>query len=266
MIDFLDSALVPLLLAVVGLPLVLRAFVQQGKRRAMHATPTVTCAEIAEYDEPVVCEVKGTAVPGPGGPAQAPFSGQPCVWHRTKVTVRYERTQTRDGKTETTTHEETVHDETHGAPFAVRDIAGEVLIVHDGEPVDRPAQSLSHYERAGRDVNLFGLSFRVNFSNVKGHLYEEWIIPQGRSLYVLGAAMAEDGGLVMRRPHADPFIISTRSEEELSASLRLGLYVGYIAGGALLAASLIWLVLELVHAHPGAHLWNLIFGDEPPLG
>jgi hypothetical protein len=258
LIDFLIRFFIPLVLAAGGLRFVFRAYVRQRKRRAMGATPTVTCAEIAEYDEPVVCEVKGAAVPGPEGPVQAPFSQRPCLWHRTAVTVRYEHTETRDGKTETTTRERTVHDETHGAPFAVRDAAGEILLVHDGEAVDQPPQTLSHYERAGRDVNLFGLSFRVNFSNVKGHRYEEWIIAQGQPLYVLGAAMAEDGRLVLRRPDTGPFIISTRSEEELAASLRVDLLWGYILGGVLLAASLIWLVLELMHADPGGHLVRLI--------
>ncbi|MCO6011496.1 E3 ubiquitin ligase family protein [Actinoallomurus purpureus] len=258
MIDLLYFWLIPVLLAVAGVPMVFRAYVQQRKRRAMRATATVTCAEIAEYDEPVVCEVKGTAVPGPDGPVHAPFSGQPCVWHRTKVTVRYTHTEHRDGTTETTTRERTLHDETHGAPFAVRDDAGEIIIVHDGEPVDEPPQSLSHYEQAGGDVNLFGLHFRVNLSNVKGHRYEEWVIPQSQSLYVLGAAMAADGRLVMGRPDAGPFIISTRSEEELSASLRGGLFRAYLIGGALIAASLIWLLLEMVHADPGGHLVRLL--------
>ncbi|WP_433180181.1 GIDE domain-containing protein [Actinoallomurus sp. CA-150999] len=258
MIDFLIRFLIPLVLAASGVRFLFEAYVQQRKRNAMRAAPTVTCAEIAEYDEPVVCEVKGTAVPGPEGPVRAPFSQQPCVWHRSTVTVRYQDTETRDGRTETTTRERTVHDQVHGAPFAVRDAAGEILLVHTGEEVDEPPQSLSHYERAGRDVNLFGLSFRVNFSNVLGHRYEEWIVAPGQPLYVLGAAMAEDGRLVMRRPDTGPFIISTRSEEQLSTSLRVDLIWGYVLGGVLLAAGLVWLVLELMHADPGGHLVRLI--------
>ncbi|GAA0367208.1 E3 ubiquitin ligase family protein [Actinoallomurus spadix] len=250
--------IISLMFLVIGLPPVVRAYLRQRRHRAMRATPTRTCADIAEYDEPVTCEVKGTAVPGPGGPARAPFSGRPCVWHRTKVTVRYEHTEYRDGKSETTTRERTVHDEVHATPFAVRDHTGEITIVHDGEPVDEPSRSLSHFERAGRDVNLFGLRFRVNFSDIQGHRYEEWIIPVDQPLYVLGAAAAGDTGPVMRRPEKGPFIISTRSEEELSSSLRFGSYLGYIGGGLSLAASLVWLVLELVHVEPTAHLLRLI--------
>jgi hypothetical protein len=43
----------------------------------------------------------------------------------------------------------------------------------------------------------------------------------------------------------------------LSASLRAGLFRAYIMGGALIAASLIWLVLETIHADPGGHLVRL---------
>lgn len=238
---------IPLIVVLFGLLIAGWAYLQQRKRDAMHATPTRSCAEIAEYDRPVTCEVKGTAAPGPAGPVQAPFSGQPCVWHRTKVTVRYEHHEYRDGERRTTTRERTVHDETHGGPFGVRDATGEIVIVHDGEPVDGAAQSLSHYEPAGRDVNLFGLRLRVNFSNVKGHRYEEWIIPRDQSMYVLGAARAEDGRLVMRRPGAGPFLISTRSEEQLSSSLRLKFIFGYVAGGAVIAGGLAWLAIKLIN-------------------
>jgi hypothetical protein len=169
------------------------------------------------------------------------------VWHRTKVTVRYEHHEYRDGERRTTTRERTVHDETHGGPFGVRDATGEIVVMHDGERVDGAAQSLSHYEPAGSDVNLFGLRLRVNFSNVKGHRYEEWLIPQGQSMYVLGAAMAKDGRLLMRRPDADPFIISMRSEEQLSSSLRLKFIFGYVAGGAVIAGGLAWFAVRLIN-------------------
>ncbi|MCO5996105.1 E3 ubiquitin ligase family protein [Actinoallomurus rhizosphaericola] len=238
---------VPLIVVLLGVAVLGWAYVQQRRHTAMAATPTRTCAEIAEYERPVTCEVKGTAAPGPRGPVTAPFSGRPCVWHRTKVTVRYEHHEERDGKTVTTTRERTVHDETYGAPFSVRDATGEITVVHEGRSVDHVARSLSHYEPAGTEVNLFGLHLRVNFSNVKGHRYEEWIIPDGQPMYVLGAAAAEDGRLVMRDPATGPFLISTRSEEALSAALRARFLTGYVLGGAVIAGGLIWLAVKLIH-------------------
>jgi E3 Ubiquitin ligase len=237
----------PSITVLLGCAALVWAYFQQRKRDAMLATPTRTCAEIAEYDQPVTCEVKGTAGPGPQGPVQAPFSGRPCVWHHTKVTVRYEHHEQRDGKTVTTTRERTVHDKTYGAPFSVRDATGEIIVVHDGERVDHVAKSLSHFERAGTDVDLFGLRLRVNLSNVKGHQYEEWIIPDGQPMYVLGGAAAENGRLVMRRPAEVPFVISTRSEEALSSALRIRYLTGYILGGAVIAAGLIWLAVKSIN-------------------
>ncbi|MEV5748194.1 GIDE domain-containing protein [Actinoallomurus sp. NPDC052308] len=239
--------LYPSILVLLGVAALIWAYVQQRKRDAMLATPTRTCAEIAEYAQPVTCEVKGTAGPGPQGPVQAPFSGQPCVWHRTKVTVRYEHHEQRDGRTVTTTRERTVHDKTYGAPFSVRDATGEIVVIHGGRSIDNVTKSLSHFERAGTDVDLFGLRLRVNLSNVKGHQYEEWLIPAGQPMYVLGGAAAENGRLVMRDPAEGPFLISTRSEEALSSALRIRFLTGYILGGAVIVGGLIWLVVNLIN-------------------
>lgn len=44
-------------------------------------------------------------------------------------------------------------------------------------------------------------------------------------MYVLGAAGVDDRWLTIRRPADSPFIISTRSEEELSGRLRTQMYI-----------------------------------------
>ena len=243
----IDHLIGPLIVFLLGLAPVAWGYVQQRKYDAMHATPTLGCAEIAAGGRLVTCEVKGTAVPGPQGTVQAPFSERPCVWFRAKVTVRYEHHEHRDGRRRTTTREKTVHDETHGSPFGIQDAGGQILVMHDRHPVDGAPRTVSHFEPAGHDVNLFGLHLRVNLSNVKGHRYEEWIVPAGQPMYALGAAGPDGDRLVMRRPADDPFIISARSEEELSKSLRINFYAGYILGGALIAGSLIWLAIKTIN-------------------
>lgn len=240
-------AVLPTIAFLVGLGLAVWGYVEQRKRDAMAATPTLSCAEIAEEERPVTCEVKGAAVPGPEGAIDAPFSRRPCVWYHAKVSVRYEHHEYRDGKRHTTIRERTVHEDTYRGPFGVDDDTGQILVVHDGEAIDSAPRSLRHFEPAGQEVNLFGLSFRVNFSDVKGHRYEEWIVPPGHPMYVLGAACAQDGRLLMRRPDSGPFIVSAQSEEELSKDLRIRSLAGYVGGGVLMAGSLVWLAIKLIN-------------------
>lgn len=234
----------PLIVFVIGLGVLAWGFFQQRKRDAMDATPTLTCAEIAAGAQPVTCEVKGAATPGPHGMVRAPFSGRECVWFRAKVTVRYEHHEYRDGRRHTTTREETVHDDTCPVPFGVQDATGQILVLHERASLDGAPQSVQRFEPAGQNVNLFGLNLRVNFSNVKGHRYQEWIVAPGQPMYVLGAAGVENRQLTMRKADGSPFIISTRSEEELSRRLRLNMYIGYIGGGVVMAGGLIWLAIK----------------------
>ncbi|MGI5230915.1 GIDE domain-containing protein [Actinoallomurus sp. CA-142502] len=234
----------PLIVFIVGLAVLGWGFLQQRKRDAMAATPTLTCAEIGSGAGPVTCEVKGAATPGPHGPVTAPFSGRECVWYHAKVSVRYEHHEYRDGRRRTTTRERTVHDETCPVPFGVKDATGQILVRHEGASVDGAHQSVQRFEPAGQNVNLFGLNIRVNFSDVKGHRYEEWIVPPGQPMYVLGAAGVENRQLTMRSPDGSPFIISTRSEEQLSGRLRTSMYVGYTGGGVVILGSLVWLAVK----------------------
>jgi hypothetical protein len=237
----------PVVVFVIGLAVLAWGFFRQRKRDVMDETPTLTCAEIAAGAQPVTCEVKGAATPGPHGMVKAPFSGRDCVWYRTKVTVRYEHHEYRDGRRHTTTREETVHDDTCPVPFGVQDGTGQILVLHERASLDGAPRSVERYEPAGQNVNLFGLDFRVNFSNVKGHRYEEWIVPAGHPMYVLGSAGVQDRRLTMRRPDGSPFIISAISEERLSSRLRVQMYVGYIGGGVLMAVGLIWLAVKTFH-------------------
>ncbi|WP_329239746.1 E3 ubiquitin ligase family protein [Actinoallomurus sp. NBC_01490] len=237
----------PVVVFVIGLGLLGWGFFRQRKRDVMDATPTLTCAEIAAGAQPVTCEVKGAATPGPRGAVRAPFSGHECVWYRAKVTVRYEHHEYRDGRRHTTTRERTVHDDTCPVPFGVQDGTGQILVLHEGASLDGASQSVERYEPAGQNVNLFGLNLRVNFSNVKGHRYQEWIVPPGQPMYVLGAAGVQDRQLTMRRPDGSPFIISAISEEQLSRRLRIEMYVGYIGGGVVIAGSLVWLAIKALH-------------------
>jgi hypothetical protein len=85
-------------------------------------------------------------------------------------------------------------------------------------------------------------------SSYRSYHYEEWTIPAGQGLYLLGAAAYDGRRLVMRRPVTEPgrerpFIISTRSEKQLRRQAMLLMAGGYGLGGLLLAGAALAAVL-----------------------
>ena len=228
--------------------------------RAMAGAETVSCADLAELREAAaqaagqgafshVCEVVGAVQAGEHGPLTAEVSRAECVWHRHVVRRRYrQRTRTADG-TRTETRTETVAELTSSQPFVVRDSSGAVLVDPAGARFDRVEQVVDRFERArgggGLDVSVFGISLSGGDGTV-GYEYEEWVLRPGQRVYVLGVASDRTGVLTMRKPAAGPYIVSTRSEEELVGSARTQRTLA-VTGAALAAvAGLVLLGLGLV--------------------
>ncbi|RCV51081.1 GIDE domain-containing protein [Marinitenerispora sediminis] len=205
------------------------------RRLALLDTPTLTAAQLAEATSRtggVVAEVAGAAEAGPGGRLSAPFSGDACVWYRTEV-VRHYRERVRDGKGNhrTRNRTQTVESNRSSEPVLLRDDTGRVAFHPDGADIDRSVRSHERYEpvrggsarppRGGRAraLHLARQAAREVLTDGRGttgYTYREWVVRPGQRLFAFGRVSAEGETLAMRRPEAGPFLLSTRSEREIT--------------------------------------------------
>lgn len=251
----LIAGLVLLVLAVVAVAV---ALFQRRKWHLMAATETVTSARLKEEADAVaelgaagdfrkVCEVVGAAQPGPDGPLTATISQVPCVWHRHVVRRRYWRSVS-DGKggRRQERRTEQVSEFSSGAAFTVADETGAVVVAPDGATVDRPERVHHEFKQdpSGGNLTALGVTIRLGDSDgTIGFDTEEWVIRVGTPLYVLGEASRQTDEVRVGKPHSGRFLISTRSEAELTSRARLfqriSMAVGAVAalaGAALLVS------------------------------
>jgi hypothetical protein len=228
----------------------------RSRRRAFAGTERSGCGDLARLAQSVsqeagagsfseTCEIGGTAKAGPGGELTAPMSGQPCVWYRATVTHRHWRNvQTGSGenrRTERREESDVVSDETSQAPLLVDDGTGQVLVDPRGADIDHPETSFDRFEPntgggpGGTEIEAFGISIRTGSDGGSlGFHRREQIIRPGRALYVLGEASDAGGALQLAKPREKGrFVISSRSEEELTASAgRVASIASTVAGVA----------------------------------
>jgi E3 ubiquitin ligase len=244
-----------IVLVVVAVAALLVARANRSRHRDFAGTERTSCGDLAALAAAVRdeagggsfaqrAEVSGAARPGDGGPLTSPLGAQECVWFRARVTRRY-RTEQRDesGRIDERETSEVVSDERSETPMAIDDGTGTVLVDPRGAQVDQPEVSLDRYEPHSGDgdettVSAFGLSYtsRRGEATVGFQRHEEIIRP-GRQLYVLGEAREVAGRVQLGKPGSgDRFVISTRSEEALSADARkIAAVATAVAGVAALA-------------------------------
>ena|GEM_PF-1071824 len=205
------------------------AFRGQGKLAKMKSTNTITAAEAAAAAMPgggVTVELYGNAEVAE--PLIAPGTGTHAVYYRHKVEQLYEEYQTRSygdhgGGYPTTTHEwRTVSDERQYLPFLLRDSSGAIQVnPQDAEIVARETLSNSPAGFQGKADSHGVLDMAKNLglgalSTQTGQRRQsEWVVAAGTPVYVLGDAVTTPEGPVVRKG-ADPFIVSWKSEKELS--------------------------------------------------
>jgi hypothetical protein len=180
---------------------------------AVTTTETTPCATVGALvsagagGERVECV--GKARPGPGGVLAAPFSGRPCVWHRSVTTHTYWgklRTEP-DHAMVTKVEADTVSE----WPFVLADSSGQVLV--DVAAADRDllcevgAEAYQRFDQTGRDPG-------------EGRDHREWLIAPEQEVYVLGEGEMRDGWPVISRARrgGDRLVVTTRSQEELASS------------------------------------------------
>jgi hypothetical protein len=212
---------VGVVLVVAGAVCVYLAVRARRRVHAMTAAETLTVAELearrgiaaglgAEFTQ--VCEVVGQAAPGAAGLLTAELSGTACVWHRSRVERRYEtRERDGDGDERVTTRTETVAQQASAAPLAVVRDGAVIALELGGQVPDGAEQVVDRFEESRR--GLFSTDTTL------GYRYTEWVLRPGTPLYVLGEVRDGTGALVMGPPRerGQHFVVSTRSEEELTA-------------------------------------------------
>lgn len=265
-----------IVLAVIGGILWMVMGKKAGKLGILESTETSTTKEVHENftsmtdsfgagNFSLFTELKGTAVAST--PLEAELSKKECVYYKATVTREYEELQkSKDSngnvnkrwvrKSETvSSHENTA------TGFSIKDETGEILVDMAGAEI-HPTKSFSDFEKVddkntgGTKISIGGFSLSTGGGNSTirtiGYKYEETSIPLNSRLYVLGDANDRSGKLTVSKSKDKkaPFIVSTKSEDELTASLgssvnglKYGAFACFGIGGALVIYGVIKLII-----------------------
>lgn len=232
----------------------------QRKVHAMMAAETLSVPELLELQRisteltgpgnfRKVCEVVGETVPAPVGMLRSELTGTDCVWYSTRVQRRYKHyDRDTDGDTRVTTRTETVSDMTSPHGWALLRDGHTIGVDHGGRRPDGAEQVLDRFEQAhdrqpAGVAGVLGALMGGDRDETIGYQHTEHVLRPGTRMYVLGEVDDRDGPLVIRPPRdsAVPFVLSTRTEEELTDSARGGqrIWAWIAAGAAVVGVALI---------------------------
>ncbi len=211
-------------------------------------------------------ELKGTAESAQ--PLTSYLAGQPCVHYQWRVEEHWSRTVTEtytdsDGKTRTRTRHEsdwkTVADGGESIPFYLQDDCGVVLVRSEGAKIE-PATIFDEtcgasdplYYGKGPPEAVADSDFRRRFSETAVALHVE--------LYVMGQARERQDVVapeIVQDPTAPMFLISTRTEQQISSGFRWGFWGLGFFGPVLCVAG--FLVRDkLADVDPAAHITTYV--------
>lgn len=174
-------------------------------------------------------EIKGVAMAN--NPIVSEFSKQECVYYMSTVVREYEvleSSTSTEGKVSSkwvrksevvSSNENKAHD------FVIRDNTGELLLNTEGSElfVKKTFSKFEEGDQTNSGLNLSIGSFTISSgSNVKtiGYKFEEFALPLKTPLFVIGDANDRSGRLQLSKPtDKRPFIISTKSEDEIISEL-----------------------------------------------
>lgn len=214
---------------------------------AVAGTQRSSCGElrgVAGVSQGALVELGGAAASGPDGELRSPLAERACVWYRSTITEVYRTYETRGSgsnrRRELVEKKRERSDETSSQRFALDDGSGTATIDPRDAHVDRPIEVLDRMvtDDTGGWSRRFNLSIDFGIFNLGGgegtigFEQEEWILPAGQQLYVLGEARAEGDGAVVAEPKdGGELLISTRSEDEVLKSSKRRVFA-FNAGAA----------------------------------
>ncbi|MHB8896818.1 MAG: GIDE domain-containing protein [Candidatus Geothermincolia bacterium] len=219
---------------VLGVVFIIMGVLARRKLNAMKEAPTVKAAQAAQMGDPSGMsrvELFGTAQSVT--PLTSPASGRECVYYRHHVERMNSRTVTdSNGYTHEEQSWDTVLDDRQGAPFTVRDETGEIPVATRGaefvaQQTMSDAPGAYGMENRSQGLSVGGamggvLDTAMDFlsSNTGYYRTSEWIIPTGLPVYVLGNLFRTQAGVQVAQGDG-PFIVSYKSEEELTSKYNL---------------------------------------------
>jgi E3 Ubiquitin ligase len=185
-------------------------------------------------------------------PLTSKLANIPCVYYHMTVTRQYEETyreQDQHGKmvarTRQGSHEVASH--TRLTLFQIEDHTGRITI----DPTDGQLTTEKVHSRfePGSRVDAASAIGTGAGSRTLGYAYEEWAIPVGHRLYILGEATDTRGELRIQRPadQGQHVLVSTKSEEALTARAATIIRVLHVCAVIALLAGIGLMGLDLVN-------------------
>ena len=235
----------PLVGALLGLLCIVAGFRTGRRRRLVDNLPTSKTTGVFIG----LVELKGTAESA--RPLMSYLASVPCVHYQWRVEEHWSRTVTetytdKDGKTQTRTRHESgwkrVDDGGEMIPFYLKDDCGVVLIRPEGATVEPLAMFA---ETCGPSDSLYygkGPSGAVSDSDYRRRFTEEGI-PLHTMLYVMGQAREREDVVapeIAADKDAPLFLISTRTEEQVSSGMKWGERGWAALGLVLVIGTLLW--------------------------
>lgn len=237
-----------IVIIVVGAVLIFLMKSAQNRLVALMSTETYTVKALQDLSGSVggeigkgsfkqMAEVKGTVECDT--PLESDLTKTKCVYYRTEVERQYEETyyetnsQTNQRELKTRKGTETISSNVRFTDFYVKDETGKIKINPQSADIDlikvkdsfEPSSGSSF---SGGRISFGGFSFNLGSGidlnregrKTLGYKLTESVFTPGKNAFVLGEVSDSAGELTISKPAKGQFIISTKSEEELSAGAK----------------------------------------------
>jgi len=260
-----------IVLAVIGLILWIVKGKKEGKSATLELTETSSVSEVTENYTSTqeslgdgsfthFVELKGNA--HTDSPLTSELAKEAVVYYKSVVEHKYEREENKKDsqgnmRKQWVKHTDIVSQNERWADgFGIKDSSGFIEIDANSSQLDTE-QLHSNFEKgeptqSGMNLKIGGVSINFGSSNkgtrTIGYNYKEVGIRMNSKLYVLGDANDRDGSLIVSKPKdkSQPFIVSTKSEDELLAGLgssikglKIGAFVCWGLGGITVVVGLL---------------------------
>lgn len=167
-------------------------------------------------------------------PPVTPFSEQRVAYHESTLSHVYEEVEYyRDDKGDTheriNKHENIISEERSTEPIILRESDSQDVVYIDADEARSKLDTRKSFDRFESEHNMMNYSFFRSFNygmrqpRTLGFRMVEKTIALSQPLYVLGEAYTNAGRIYIGRPtdKKKPFIISTKSENQLVTSMKL---------------------------------------------
>ncbi len=203
-----------------------------ARARSMESTETLPVRDLRSLHEAAAraagpgnfryrCEVAGHARPHRDGVLRSELEELECVWHRHKISRKYEEIyRDGNGNRKRRTRTDVLSEHSSSTAFFVADATGKVAVHPAGHEVVGAEKVLDRFDPlvpGGNRLELGPLSLNLGGGDgTLGYLREEWLVRPGSRCYVHGEATDAEGHLAIVPPdEGGAFVLSVKSEKEL---------------------------------------------------